>query len=229
MENIDKNATEGTTTTEEKDTITFSKTELANLINQAVATHTKRLQKSLREEFASKDVEDTDDEKVSVPSKKKAPKKAVEDADEEDKVTFLERELEKMKAERRAEKLEAKTKEVYGEIESHLNGKVKSENLKTVLKVLKADGNVNIRSNGLATFKLGDEEYSVQDGLDAWLATEDAQAFTIPAPGYGKKLSNKPSYPYANKGSQITTTNNDMSGMSKEQIALAKMMENRTK
>jgi hypothetical protein len=230
MENTEKKEVESESS-DTSDKVTFSKSELANLINQAVATHTKRLHKTIREEFGPKE-ESVEVEGEESP-KKKAPKKSADANEEQDKVSFLERELEKLKAERKAEKIELKTKEVYEGIKSQLSGRIKPESVNTVLKILKAEGNINIRSNGMVTFKTSDgEEISVEDGVETWLSGDEAKQFAIPVPGYGnKKVAPKPNYSFTNKGSQATTgsTTNNYAGMTKAEIAYAKMMENRSK
>ena len=215
MENTETKVDTATDNDKEESLATMTKTELINLVNSVTSIQLKRAQKKA----APKD--EVEEESEEAP-KKKAGKKE----EEESEAAILRKELDAMKAERRAEKLEAKQKEVFAEVKSTLTGKIKPEALNAAMKVLKADGNISIKKSGDVVFKFDGEEYdSVEEGLEVWLKSDEAKLFiTSTAPGYGKNKGTKASYPFPNKGtSQGSNVDGNLSAKQKTEAQLAQL------
>lgn len=77
--------------------------------------------------------------------------------------------------------------QAFAELRAELGGKVRPDAVDAVAKLLfHADKNVRVGKDGSVRFHLGDEEYSLADGVGAYLRSPAASLF-LPAPGYAQK------------------------------------------
>lgn len=185
-------------------------TKYNNTVNAAVKSHMKRLSRDLQAQFVSilderlgkpkesVDVDETDVEDVKVKSKS---------GDNSGEIQKLRKELQAQKAERELEKQQAQLEKAISDAKSHLAGKVRPEALNHVIKLISHDKLIQIAKDGTKSFKLGEDEYDLEDGLNAWLKSSDAALF-LPAPSVNSKsVAKKPTFKPGIRNDKVVTPN----------------------
>lgn len=169
-----------------QDSPTIDDQKLSNVVNSAVASQLKRhLSKlpeliesqlaPLREQFAPKAPETP---KTTQGGDSEALK-AIDDLKAQ-----LKTERDTAAKERRI----AREEKAFNELRSELNGKVRPEAVDILARLLfQADRRVVVPDDGPIAFKLGEVEYSLQDGLAEYFRSSKEAAFFLPPPAPGQK------------------------------------------
>lgn len=166
--------------TETKDVL--SKESVSEMINTAIGMREKRFEKRLSEmlksEFAAaqpKAQEPADTE--AEPTGKKAELAALRRELETQKQLFATSEKQRKESARR----EA-TSRAHQELTSALtgSGKVKPEAVGMVIDLIKGRGHLDISDDGQASYRIGEDVFSIAEGAERFLASKEAVYFAPP-------------------------------------------------
>lgn len=175
-----------------------TKPDLSQIVNSAISTHMKRLEKQFSKSYEEKIR--TLEEKVTQLTQPNDTKSNKKDKNEENpELSALRSQFESMKSElsaarQRADELDKKRKEdqVFTEVRNVLGKHVRPETLDVLASYLfKASGKVEYDEDGVPLFKvrkaphpgLAEEDVlmPLQDGIEAYLKTKEAAPY-MPAP-----------------------------------------------
>jgi len=153
-----------------------------NAVNAAVASHLKRhLSKlpemieaqfaPLREQFAAR---------PATEQARPAPQQST-DTDALRQIEELRGQLKKEKDSAQKEKRVAREEKAFSQLRTELTGKVRPEAVDAAAKILfHADRKVVVGDDGNITFKQGDSDFDLREGISEWMKTKDAAMFLPP-------------------------------------------------
>lgn len=109
-----------------------------------------------------------------------------------DDVAQLKAQLKAMQDQSYAERKASRETSAFQALRTELSGKVRPEGVEHVAKLIMfADKRVHVADDGHVTFKVADADYSLAEGVAAYLRTPDVAMF-IPAPGTPARNATRP-------------------------------------
>ncbi|WP_437489442.1 hypothetical protein WME75_10705 [Sorangium sp. So ce1014] len=189
--------TDGQVTTDPKggDVSAIDDQRLLNHVNAAVGSQLKRTLPKFLEEALGPHIVSLREQLQPKPE----PKAAQPSGDPEvtRQLEELRAQLRKSEDSRARERQAAREEKAYGELRSELTGKVRPEAVDVVAKLLfHAEKRVTVDNHGHVSFKHGDTDYDLRQGVAEYLqSTESALFRPAPSPGVARKAPVVPARP----------------------------------
>lgn len=155
---------------------------IANMVNAAVSGHLKRaLPKALADAMETH-LAPFKERLGSGTKAEPAPKGGDETSS---KIADLERKYQESERARAAERVAGYQHRAFDTVRGELSGKVRADALDSALKILKADGCIQVREDGTPFLAMNDQELSITEGVKLFLKTKEGALF-LPAPAPAK-------------------------------------------